>query len=162
IKRTGWVMISWVLFHEEIQKGAEGQQRFEDWLQCWKFSKQKNRNIIFVVKTLSRWNELPVFDKLKFLDHEWAAEGVMILTFLKQWENQNLGDLQEIIAHFLEVSVGLGHLPHPFVRASDLIAQGEPPGPQLGEKLEAYYQLQITHKIQSKEELLRLININTL
>jgi tRNA nucleotidyltransferase/poly(A) polymerase len=62
------------------------------------------------------------------------------------------------VKEYLEVADADGRLPPPLISGQDLIANGVPPGPAMGEILKRLYDLQLEGGIRSKAEALERIN----
>jgi tRNA nucleotidyltransferase (CCA-adding enzyme) len=70
-------------------------------------------------------------------------------------EKGEMPKLDGWIQEYLEVAGSSGELPKPFLTGEDLMKQGVPQSPKLGEMLKALYQAQLEGRIKNRDEALR-------
>lgn len=149
----GW--ITWAILVFVAEESGYDRNFSEYFLSKWKFSRQKLRNIMFVVQGLRKWSSSERADQLVFLSHIKGLDLLDLVYLIHSWKGESTSELHEVVEHYLEVADSKGVLCEPLVEAQDLIQQGIKPGPELGEALKRLFKIQIEFKIKSKDQVLK-------
>ncbi|NQZ00649.1 MAG: hypothetical protein HRT45_08275 [Bdellovibrionales bacterium] len=149
------------LFWGVVSTSTKGSGEVPGWLKKSKFS---NASLEAIKLALLLSEQVSLSEKLRlpyfwiWLDALESDQTVQFLDVVRTDEGVPEPEFESLMSEFIaRVDKATGRLQKPILKGSDLISEGVPAGPKLGELLDQAYHYQLMHLETKKAALLRVL-----